>query len=73
MAGLVAKTMSLRLPDDQASELEAIARIDEMPVAEAVRLAIDERIQARRADKTFQERLQRILEEDREILTRLAK
>lgn len=67
------KAMSLRLPADQAAELEAVARADEMPVSEAVREAIDAHIAARRADKDFQKRLKRRLEEDREVLERLAR
>jgi predicted DNA-binding protein len=66
------KAMSLRLPDEQAAELAAVARTDEMPVSEVVREAIDNHIAARRADKDFQKRLKRRLEEDREILERLA-
>jgi len=67
------KSMTLRLDDAKARELEAIARADEMPVSEAVRSAIDEHIDRRRKDKAFQSRLQRIIAEDREILERLAK
>lgn len=66
------KAMSLRLPEDTAAELAAIARTEEMPVSEAVRQAIDNHIAARRADKDFQERLKKRLEEDREVLERLA-
>jgi len=68
----MAKTMTLRLSDEQAANLEALARVDEMPVSEAVRVAIDERIKARRRDKEFQARIKRMLEEEREVLKRLA-
>lgn len=68
----MAKTMTLRLSDEQAANLEAMARVDEMPVSEAVRVAIDERIKARRGDKEFQARIKRMLEEEREVLERLA-
>jgi hypothetical protein len=67
------KTMTLRLTDEQAQELEAVSRVDEMPVSEAVRLAIDERIKARRADEDFQSRLRRLMEENQRALERLAK
>lgn len=70
---MATKAMSLRLPADQAAELEAVARADEMPVSEAVREAIESHISARRADKDFQKRLKRRLEEDREVLERLAR
>lgn len=68
----MAKTMTIRLSDEQAQELEAVARVDGTPVSEAVRQAIDERIQARRADKGFQSRLRRIMEENQQALQRLA-
>jgi hypothetical protein len=58
---------------DKAAELEAIARVDDVPVAEAVRVAIDERIAQRRQDSDFQARLREIVEQDRAILERLAR
>lgn len=66
------KAMTLRLSADKAAELEAVARVDNVPVAEAVRAAIDERIERRRQDKDFQDRLRAIVEQDRAILDRLA-
>lgn len=70
---MAVKAMSLRLPEEKAAELAAIARTDEMPVSEVVREAIDNHIAARRADKNFQKRLKQRLEEDREVLERLSK
>ncbi|MEX2196823.1 MAG: ribbon-helix-helix protein, CopG family [Thermoleophilaceae bacterium] len=69
----MAKAMTLRLPDDKAAELEAIARADEMPISEAVRSAIEHHIESRRADKDFQARLASLIERDKEILERLAR
>lgn len=66
------KAMSLRLPEDLAADLAAVAATDEMPIAEAVREAIDKHIAERRADKGFQERLKTHLAQNREILERLA-
>jgi predicted DNA-binding protein len=66
------KAMSLRLQEDQAAELAAIARTDETPISETVREAIDSHIAARRADKEFQARLKKRLKEDQEVLRRLA-
>lgn len=66
------KAMTLRLPAEKAAELEAVARADEKSVSEAVREAIDEHIEARRKDKAFRDRLRRRIEEDREVLDRLA-
>jgi predicted DNA-binding protein len=64
--------MSLRLPEDKAAELAAIARTEEMPVSEVVREAIDKHIADCRGNKEFQERLKRRLKEDKALLERLA-
>jgi predicted transcriptional regulator len=70
--GGMPKTMTLRLNDEQAADLEAMARVDDMPVSEAIRVAIDERIKARRDDKQFQARLRRLMAENQRALERLA-
>lgn len=66
------KAMTLRLSAEQAAELEAVAQADEMSVSEEVRIAIAERIERRRKDKKFQERLRRMLQENARVLERLA-
>jgi hypothetical protein len=55
-----------------AAELAAIARTQDIPLSEAIREAIEDHIASRRRDKEFQGRLKQRLEEDREILERLA-
>jgi predicted DNA-binding protein len=67
------KTMSLRLPEEKAAELSAIARTDDMPVSKTILEAIDHLIDERRQDADFQARLERRMVEDREVLERLAK
>jgi len=64
--------MSLRLPEELAAEIAAVARADDVPISEAIREAIEHHITARRSDKDFQRRLKKRLEEDREVLERLA-
>ena len=64
--------MSLRLSEQLADEIAAVARTDEMAVTEAIREAIANHIASRRADKAFKDRLKKRLEEDREVLERLA-
>ena len=66
------KAMTLRLPADQAREAEAVARVDGVPLSSLVRSALADKIAARRRDPEFQARLRRHLEEDQEILKRLA-
>lgn len=67
------KTMTLRLPAEQALELEAVARVDDISVSDAVREAILEHVKRRRGDAEFRERLRRFMDEEREILERLAR
>jgi len=67
------KVTTIRQSAEQAAELEAIARVDGIPVAEVIRTAIAEHIEARRNDAAFRDRLQRRLEEDQVILEKLAK
>jgi hypothetical protein len=66
------KTMSLRIEDDQARAISALAMAEETSVSEVIRTAIDERITKRRADKDFQARLKRAVERNREALDLLA-
>lgn len=67
------KSMTLRLSDDIAAELDAVARVDGTTVADQVRSAIEDRIAARRADKKFQARRRKALEENKAALERLAR
>jgi predicted transcriptional regulator len=67
------KAMTLRLQDDLARELEAVARVENVSVSEAVRRAIAEHVAAKRADREFQERLDRFMSENQAILERLAR
>lgn len=69
---MTVKTMSLRIPDDRAQELSAIARTDDKSVSKTILEAIDHLIDERRQDADFQERLKKRMVEDREVLERLA-
>ena len=65
------KAMTLRLSSRRAAELEAIAQTEEINVSDAVREAIDRLIDEKRKDKDFQRRLERKLEENRQVLESL--
>ena len=67
------KNMTLRLPAEQADELEAVARAEGISVSDAVREAIAEHIERKRQDKAFRERLRSVMDHDREILERLSR
>jgi hypothetical protein len=56
-----------------AAELAAIARTKDIPVSEVIREAIENHITSLSSDKDFQQRLKQHLEDELEILERLAK
>lgn len=66
------KGFTVRLDDDQAEELEAVAKVEGVSVAEEIRQAINSRLAERRADAEFRQRLRRSLEDNKRILERLA-
>jgi predicted DNA-binding protein len=67
------KAISIRLPDQMAAELAAIARTQEVPISEVIREAVENHIATRRDDEDFQAQLKKRLEEDREVLERFRK
>ena len=66
------KVMSLRLSEELAAEVATVARVEGVSISEAIRAALYRYISTRRNEQDFKERLRRRLEEDREILERLA-
>jgi hypothetical protein len=70
---MTTRARTLRLPIDQAQELEAIAGVDEVSVNEEIRRAIAAHIEARRQDADFRKRLQDSIDRNKEILERLAR
>lgn len=46
--------MTLRLPTDLAEELDLVCSVDDVPVAEAVRTAVADYIEARKREPHFQ-------------------
>jgi hypothetical protein len=69
---MTTRARTLRLPIEQAQELEAIAGVDEVSVNEEIRRAIAAHIEARRQDPDFRKRLQDSIDRNKEILERLA-
>lgn len=63
--------MSLRLSEELAAEMGAVARVDGTSLSEAIRQAIAKHIEERRDDPEFKERLRKRLEEDREVMESL--
>jgi hypothetical protein len=67
------KNLTVRLDDELAADTEAIARAEGTSLNETVRQALVEAVERRRKDPEFRKRLTRIIEQDRELLERLAK
>jgi hypothetical protein len=69
----MAKNLTVRLDDELASDTEALARTEGRSLNETVKHALAEAVQRRRDDPEFKARVLRIIQEDRELLERLAK
>jgi predicted transcriptional regulator len=69
----MAKNLTVRLDDELAADTEALARAEGKSLNETVKQALKESVESRRKDPKFKARVKRIIEEDRELLERLAK
>lgn len=66
------RAFTVRIPEEQAEELDAIASSDGASLAEEVRIAIAERIERKRSDPDFQAWLRDHMARNRRIIARLA-
>lgn len=64
--------MTVRVSEEQAAELEAVANVEGAPVSEEIRRAIASHIEAKKKDKAFQDRLRASLQRNQAILKKLA-
>jgi predicted transcriptional regulator len=69
----MAKNLTVRLDDELAADTEALARAEGTSLNETIKQALTEAVERRRSDPAFKARLRRIIDEDRELLERLAK
>jgi len=60
--------MTIRLTTEQAEALETVASVEELPVSEVIRAAIEEHIDSRRKDPAFQDSLKDRLARARKLL-----
>jgi predicted transcriptional regulator len=67
------KNLTVRLDDELAADTEALARAEGQSLNETVKTALREAVERRREDPEFKQRVRRIIEEDTELLERLAK
>jgi hypothetical protein len=62
------KAMTIRLTTEQAEALETVATVEELPVSEVIRAAIDQHIDTRKKDPVFQDSLKERLARARKLL-----
>ncbi|MHB8288569.1 MAG: ribbon-helix-helix protein, CopG family [Acidimicrobiales bacterium] len=67
------KNLTVRLPDDIAADTEALARVEGKSLNETIQQALTEAVERRRNNPKFKARLAMIIQDDRELLERLAK
>lgn len=67
------KVTTVRFPTDQANALETVARVDETPVSEIIRTAVEAHIERRRQDPEFMARLKARIDQDQRLLGKLGK
>jgi hypothetical protein len=67
------KYITVRLADELAADAEALARVEGTSLNETVKQSLIEAVERRRKNPKFKARLAKIIEEDRELLERLAK
>ena len=70
---VMAKNLTVRLPEQLAADAEALARVEGLSLNETIKQALEAAIERRRKDPKFQARLRIIIDQDRELLERLAK
>jgi len=67
------KNLTVRIPDDLAADVEALARVEGTSLNETVRQSLIESVERRRNNPKFKARLAKIIAEDRKLLERLAR
>ncbi|GAA1998194.1 ribbon-helix-helix protein, CopG family [Catenulispora subtropica] len=73
MSSTETRAFTVRVPVEQAEALELIAKADGISVAEEVRGALQERIEARKADPEFMALVKATVERSQAALDLLAK
>lgn len=65
------KVTTVRIDDDLNDEVNAVARVDDVPASEVVRASLYRYIAERKSDPKFQDRLRDLIEKDRALIERL--
>lgn len=62
------KAMTIRLTAEQAEALETVANVEDRPVSDVIRAAIEEHIATRKRDPSFQQGLKERIERAKRLL-----
>ncbi len=66
------RAYTVRIPAEEAADLEAVAAAEGVSVSEEIRRAIADRVAAKRKDKAFRARVRAVIEQNQRVLERLA-
>ena len=66
------RAYTVRIPADEAADLEAVAAAEGISVSAEIRQAITDRVAAKRKDEDFRGRVRAIIEQNQRVLERLA-
>ena len=62
------KALTIRLSAEQAEELETVARVQNLAIAEVIRAAISDHIEHQKSDPAFQDSLRERIERAQKLL-----
>jgi predicted transcriptional regulator len=68
----MARNLTVRLDDELAADTEALARTEGKSLNETVKQVLRDATERRRKDPAFKAKIKRTIEQDRELLQRLA-
>jgi hypothetical protein len=66
------RAYTVRIPADEAADLEAVAAAEGLSVSEEIRQAIADHVATKRKDKAFRARVRAVIEQNQRVLERLA-
>ena len=66
------RAYTVRIPADEAADLEAVAAAEGLSVSEEIRQAIANHVATKRKDKAFRARVRSVIEQNQRVLERLA-
>ncbi len=72
MSPIQTKVLSLRIPEELAVEIEAVAHANRLSVSRAIRVAVEDYVSTNVNDPAFQKRVKKRLEDDLKAAQQLA-